>query len=322
MNRLIERLKEEYHKAVRPTGVWTDQFLLVGIIGFVLVSIGQVIGLFLEKPLFAPINLLTNNENATRFLLQYFDFIGIWVLILAIMYFIKKNRPMMGLVVSKKKSNNWKSLLIGLALGLAMNGFCAIMSILLHDIEITFSSFNPVLFFLFLFCVFVQSGAEELVSRGYLYLKLRRRYYNPLLAILWTALYFVLFHLFNPNLSYYALGQIFFVGVLFALFVYYFDDLWMAMACHAGWNFSQSIIFGLPNSGIVSEYSVFKLNLDTMKSGFFYDIGFGIEGSPGGLLVCILAVVVTYLICRNRKEKIDYWAEQEKELLAKGKESV
>ena len=314
MNNLIEKCKDWYHKVVRPTGVWTDQFIIAGILGFVFIAIGQILGSVIASPLFKPMAGLLQNDNAARFLLEYFSFIGIWIFTIGVlMYAVKKNRPMLQTLVQKKESNNWKSLLIGLGIGFGMNGFCAIMSILLGDIQVTYSSFNPLLFILFLVCVFILSAAEEIVSRGYLYQKLRRRYYKPVIAIFWTAAYFMIFHMFNPGTTILAFSQIFFVGILFALFVFYYDDLWLAMAAHCGWNFSQSIFFGLPNSGIVSEYSVFKLNQETVRNGFFYDINFGIEGSYGGVIVCVLAVVIVLALNRNRKEKVDYWAEFEKQ---------
>ena len=52
----------------------------------------------------------------------------------------------------------------------------------------------------------------------------------------------------------------------------------------------QDFLFGLPNSGAVSEYSIFKLEAASATSGFFYDVGFGVEGSIGSTLV--LAVVL------------------------------
>ncbi|MBQ3334869.1 MAG: hypothetical protein IJG85_04685 [Eubacteriaceae bacterium] len=76
---------------------------------------------------------------------------------------------------------------------------------------------------------------------------------------------------------------------------------------HTAWNYSQSIIFGLPNSGVLSSCSIFILDTETARSGFFYDPAFGVEGSPGAIL--ILALVIAVVIWRNygKGEKKDLW---------------
>ena len=84
------------------------------------------------------------------------------------------------------------------------------------------------------------------------------------------------------------------IGIIFSLIVYYYNSLWAAMCFHTLWNYTQNIIFGLPNSGAVSEYSIFKLEAASATSGFFYDVGFGVEGSIGSTLV--LAVVLAAIL--------------------------
>ncbi|MBQ9060355.1 MAG: CPBP family intramembrane metalloprotease, partial [Firmicutes bacterium] len=159
-------------------------------------------------------------------------------------------------------------------------------------------------------CVLIQSAAEELTDRWYLYQKLRRRYKAPWIAIVVNSLVFTAMHLFNPGISFLALVQIFIVGMVFSLFVYYYNGLWMAMAFHAAWNFTQSIFFGLPNSGIVSAYSVFRLDAASATNGIFYNVNFGVEGSIGA--VVILAGVCLFLALKNRGkgEHTDIWEQK------------
>ena len=131
----------------------------------------------------------------------------------------------------------------------------------------------------------------------------------------------MLLHIPNPGFTAKAGSQIFLIGVIFSLLVYYYDSLWAAIWFHTSWNFTQNIIFGLPNSGIVSEYSIFKLEAVTAQSGLFYDVKFGVEGSIGsslGLMVILIAII---LINRYKPEKSDVWAQAEEKAAAKAAEA-
>ena len=317
----MDQIKELYKKIVRPSGRWTDQLILNGVIGFTLITLGQILGLGISRVVKPFFSLFSSSESVVTFLSEYFSFIGIWIVILLVMVIFKKNRPMLKTVKMHKDHNNFKSIFLGLLIGFAMNAFCILMSVILGDIQLSFAEINLPLFLLFLISVFIQSGAEEFTSRGYLHQKLRRRYHNPLVAIIGGSSYFVIFHLFNPGVTFFGLAQIFVIAVLFAMFVYYYDDLYLAMGVHAGWNFTQSILFGLPNSGIVSEYSVFRLEGAIARNGLFYDVHFGVEGSVGGVILCILVCGVVYYLNRGKKEHTDYWVELNEEL-TKAKETT
>jgi hypothetical protein len=85
------------------------------------------------------------------------------------------------------------------------------------------------------------------------------------------------------------------------------------MTYHAAWNFCQSVFFGLPNSGIVSSYSVFKLDAASAENGFYYNVDFGVEGSIGAVLLFVIEIAV--VICLNRKnpEKNDIWRQMDEQ---------
>ena len=109
-----------------------------------------------------------------------------------------------------------------------------------------------------------------------------------------------------------GLLQIVLIGIQLAVLVHYYNSLWCAFWVHTSWNFTQSILFGLPNSGLVVPYSIFKI--DAASTGFFFDAGNGVEGSPGA---CILIGIVTILLIVYAKKKNlkphDLWAEKEAE---------
>ena len=327
----IEKFKEKH---LRPGRKKTDQFIVASVLSFLIVSmavllfpLGKLVFGFFES-------VLGGNHDAAVFLKEYFDFISIWIGLLLVVILFKGNRPMLkaakycsprfqkggdtaGGTNGNRAGNNVRGFLIGLALGFACNGFCILMSVLMGDIYLTYSGFKPVPFVLFFLCVFIQSAGEELTDRWYLYQKLRRRYRAPWIAIAVNSLVFMAMHLLNPGISFMAVLQIILVGVLFSLYVYYYNGLWIAIAFHAAWNFTQSIVFGLPNSGIVSAYSVFKLDAASATNGLFYNVNFGVEGSIAANI--ILAAVIVFVLMKNRGkgEHSDVWAQADQAAIAK-----
>ena len=242
--------------------------------------------------------------------LMYVIFWGIWAVALFWIGIRKRNRPILQAVGTKPQGNNWKYLLFGLVLGFAMNGFCILIAWLHHDIVLTYDAIHPLWFVVVFLTVFIQSSAEELLCRGFLYQKLRRSYKNPVVAIVGNALLFALLHLANDGVTVLSVLNIFLVGILFSLMVYYMDSLWCAFAVHTAWNFTQNILFGLPNSGVNVPYSVFKLDAATARDSFAYNVGFGIEGTFFADIVLLAACVLLYLWGRKHgKKSMDVWAE-------------
>ena len=70
--------------------------------------------------------------------------------------------------------------------------------------------------------------------------------------------------------------------------------MWCASAIHAAWNFTQNIIFGLPNSGQVSPFSIFKLT--AAKDTFAYNVDFGVEATILSMIVEIVGIVLVVVI--------------------------
>ena len=68
------------------------------------------------------------------------------------------------------------------------------------------------------------------------------------------------------------------------------------MGMHTGWNFTQSLLFGLPNSGMVSEASVFGLDAANARSSLVYDVGFGVEGAIPAVIIDAIPAIVCLLL--------------------------
>ncbi|MBQ9928776.1 MAG: CPBP family intramembrane metalloprotease [Lachnospiraceae bacterium] len=278
---------------------------------FMMILFGQALGtlilLFVQDALVAIDPVLAESDVWITGL-QYGLFIGIWILMILCLAISKKSRPILKCTWIQTKGNNLVNLLMGLLLGFGLNAFCVLIAWLHKDIYLYFDSFRPLSFLLLFVLVFIQSSAEEVLCRGYLYQKLLKGYKHPTVAILGNSLLFALLHLGNEGVTLLSIINIVTVGILCSLFVYYMDSLWCAFGMHAAWNFTQNILFGLPNSGMVFPYSVFKLDASTATDSFAYNVGFGIEGTVMSTLILVLACVAMVLWGRKHgKKQSDIW---------------
>ena len=282
------------------SAIWTC------ILAYILILAGQILG---ELAVLAS-GALKSDLGTTAGL--YFSFAGIW-LVLFLNALIRKNRPLFKAYGTGCKGNNAVNLLIGLLIGIGMNGAAILMAWMHGDIRMYFDKFEPVPFIILFIAVFVQSAAEEMVCRGFIYQRVLRTYRNRVwLAVIINSVFFGMIHLGNDGISAMAVVDLVVTGLLFSAMVYYFDSLWMAMAAHAGWNFTQSILAGLPNSGIVVPYSVFRLDAASARDSFFYNVAFGVEGTVPAITiqVVVLAALVAIGIKLGGKPT-DIWAGEE-----------
>jgi len=302
------------NKVTRPCRRASDFFLLAVLCSLLLIIVGQIISIVVFRFLNVQDKLIawSGSDNIGSFLGDYLGTFGIWVAFLIFAVIFKRNRPMLKALAPNKSLNNIKGILLGLLLGFGTNGLCVLISLLMGDIKLSYSGFDWKLLLAFLIFIFIQSGSEEVVDRIYLYQKLRRRYRSPLAAVLINSIVFMALHMGNPGFTWVAGLQIFMAGFIWSLFVHYYDSVWVAFWFHTAWNYTQNIIFGLPNSGIVSEYSIFKLEAASARNGLFYNVGFGVEGSVGSSLILLVVAIALIVINRRKPEKRDYWAEAEK----------
>lgn len=264
------------------------------------------IGLMIYTELVMPLSILPavmNLNPVFNTFLGYFAFISYWIMFILVMKFIHQDKPILSTLWTKVKENNWKYLLLGIAIGFLMNGADILAAFINKDVELSFAHFQPIFLMVIFAAVFVQSSAEEMICRGYLYQKIRKASAKPWVAIIGNSVMFGILHLGNPNVTPLAIFDIFLTGLFYSLVIYYFNSMWFVMGHHAMWNFTQNIIFGLPNSGLLSDYSMFTLNTETAKNSLFYNTGFGIEGTIGSVLIMTLACVITYLLGRKYKHQ-------------------
>ena len=282
---------------------WYDEAILVMLFAtFMMIICGQIMGGLVEVPF---THLIQNDSTgywSTFFM--YFGFIGTWIVFMIEFLIVKKDRPILKTLWTAPKGNNIKYLGLGFLIGFVLNIICAIVAVLNKDISLHYDSFNFIKLLLLFIAVFIQSSAEEMVCRGFIFQRLRRGYRHPAVAIILNSLLFTSMHLFNPGASVISMTAVLAAGLLFSLMVYYMDSIWCAMATHTAWNFTQNLILGLPNSGIVSPVSVFKLDAATAKSSFAYSVEFGLEGSITAIAVMIITGIVI-IVLYHKKEIIN-----------------
>ena len=282
---------------------WYDNVLWICIISYAIIYITQKVGGWITPKLVRFLftsGLLKANEYTYTFLM-YILFIYIWIVVFFVIFIFKNNHYIIDKITTKSKGNNIAYLFLGLLIGLVLNGFCALIAMINGDFTLRFSQFEIFPAIGLLFAVFVQSSAEELLCRGFMYQRLLKSTNSPAFAIIFNSLFFAALHLFNNGMSILPFYCIFIFGVLTSMIVYYFDSLWMVMGLHAMWNFTQSILFGLPNSGINVPYSIFKIG-DSVKGSFAYNPTFGLEGT---ILSCALMTIccVALYIWKSKKNK-------------------
>jgi hypothetical protein len=282
---------------------WYDNVLWICIISYAIIYITQNVGGWITPKLVRFLftsGLLKANEYTYTFLM-YILFIYIWIVVFFVIFIFKNNHYIIDKITNKSKGNNIAYLFLGLLIGLVLNGFCALIAMINGDFTLRFSQFEIFPAIGLLFAVFVQSSAEELLCRGFMYQRLLKSTNSPAFAIIFNSLFFAALHLFNNGMSILAFYCILIFGVLTSMIVYYFDSLWMVMGLHAMWNFTQSILFGLPNSGINVPYSIFKIG-GSVKGSFAYNPTFGLEGT---ILSCALmtACCVALYLWKSKKNK-------------------
>ena len=297
MENTEQNTKKTIPQIIFGSAIWTC------VLAYLLIIAGQLMGHILMNVL----GVYDSDLGSTAGM--YFLFIGIWA-VLFLNALIKKNRPLFKAYGTGCAGNNVKNLLIGYLIGFGMNGLAILMAWMHGDIYMYFDRFELVPFLILFVAVFVQSAAEEMVCRGFIYQRVLRTYRDKFwLAVIVNSVFFGAIHLGNDGISALAIVDLVVTGLLFTAMVYYFDSLWMAMAAHAGWNFTQSILAGLPNSGMVVPYSVFKLDAATARDSFFYNVAFGVEGTVPAIAIQVVVLAAIVMIGRKMDGRpTDIWA--------------
>ncbi len=159
---------------------------------------------------------------------------------------------------------------------------------------------------LWLFAFFLVGLAEESLTRGYLLYTLTRGlawFYQYLFKTrhsnalgFWTAavilsVIFFLGHTGNPGESPVGLLSVFAAGMFFSLSVWRTGSLWWAIGMHAAWDWGQSFLFGVADSGLMVQHHL----LGTHPAGKPVFSG-GTTGPEGSIYILGVLALGTLII--------------------------
>ena len=165
------------------------------VLGFVLFIVGQTVMYLVLAVIGRAAGLFSSDIWNTAIL--YLAFFGVWIMFF-LNALLKKNRPLLKAYGTGLRGNRIPELLMGILVGFLMNGVLILFAIMHGDIHLYFDRFS-IGAFLFLFVsVFIQSAAEEIMCRGFIYHRILRTYRGLYLAAaLINGIFFGLIHITN-----------------------------------------------------------------------------------------------------------------------------
>lgn len=131
--------------------------------------------------------------------------------------------------------------------------------------------------------------SEEVFSRGWV-LQMLERGYGTKAAMLGSAALFAILHAFNPGFGLPALLGLFLAGLIFAQAYVVTRQLWLPIAFHLSWNYSEGPLFGFPVSGLPGEglLTVIPTGPEVVTGGVF--------GPEAGLILIAGMVPVALIL--------------------------
>ena len=274
---------------------WILWIMLVVFVWYIL-----ILGL-LESDLQSLLKRIDMSDSASFVFTMYFPTIVSFLGVFVYTWVSKRNRFVFRSFFKDGPGRTTGMLLLGLLVGFLMNFGCILCALAHGDIKLTldFAASQIPFFLVALVCVFIQSSSEELWCRGVMYERINV-HYPVWVAVVVNGLFFAALHLGNPGASFLPILDIAICGIAFSLAKWYTGSIWFPAGIHTAWNFTQNLLFGLPNSGIVSEASIFKLDAANAVDTWVYSVPFGVEGGvPAVFADAILGIVCLLLAAKN-----------------------
>lgn len=148
--------------------------------------------------------------------------------------------------------------------------------------------------------VFLAVGfAEEFLFRGYLQFTLAEgmRFWPTALLL---SLLFGAVHLHNPGEGVVGALSVFTIGMFLCLTLRRTGDLWLAIGWHAAFDFGETYLYSVPNSGLVMQGHLLSASLHGPR--WLTGGSVGPEGSVFSFAVLAVTAVAFNRLYRSRKE--------------------
>ena len=137
---------------------------------------------------------------------------------------------------------------------------------------------------------FVLGFCEEALFRGYVHYTLTRG-----TSFLWssiiTSVLFGLAHMTNSNEGPIGLASVLLAGLAFCWVLWFTGSIYFAIGFHTTWDWAQSFLFGVPNSGQLSEGRLFLTHAQGSE------LWSGGSTGPLGSVLMIPVIVLTSVVC-------------------------
>lgn len=148
-----------------------------------------------------------------------------------------------------------------------------------------------------LFMKFLMGALIEEILFRLIVFKLTEELLGTWFAFGIQVLFFGFSHVLNENATIFTSFAVVIIGgVLYTAAFMYKRRLWIVLGLHTGWNFLQSGVFGMPNSGSPYEGLIIP---SIQGKGWITGGSFGIEASYIAILLCL--IVGVYFIMKAIK---------------------
>ena len=204
----------------------------------------------------------------------------------------------LGVFTEGSPGRKLKALGKGLALGFALLGSLTLLATLTGAVTFRFNRFDWRLIPAIL-PLFIQCSAEEILLRGYVPAVAGERHSWDAVCFASGTL-FIFHHIINmEHFGFSAMFclDVFLLGVFLCLLVRREGNFWIACGFHTAWNYTQTYLFGISNSGENMSIGMFQGTLNADNS--FYHEVYGYEGSIATAV--LIGALILWLIYRLRK---------------------
>lgn len=286
-------LVEMAGEAKRPTRWWLA-WIVAGLIIVVAGTVGTSVG-----------TVVLGRPGEGDALYQFEEFPSFAFMLVALLAWVRWKEGRAFSSIGFRGSNPVGKLVLGLVIGAAMMTIGVLVTWALGEYstgvsEHTNVGSSSVLAIAMLFVVFiVQASTEEAVTRGYM-LQVAGRQINGVVAVLAGSVYFAVLHIGAGPL---ALFNIALYAVFASLVALGQGNLWVIAGIHAGWNYFQGNIYGLPVSGNAEANSLWAFGPSSDSHDLVSGGDFGLEASLVGTLVLAVASVVAFILYRRQEAR-------------------
>ncbi len=140
---------------------------------------------------------------------------------------------------------------------------------------------------------------EEIIFRLIIF-RLTEELLGTWIALVIQAVLFGFAHMANDNSTFFTSFSVIIVGgIIYTGAFMYTRRIWLALGLHAGWNYFQSGIFGMPNSGTAYKGLIFP---DIQGKEWITGGSWGIEASYIAILAALIAGVYFIIKSKNANQ--------------------